>query len=148
MRRFRRLQAVAVAAVLAVPAAAPAQTPGDEQYTDPFGGSQQGQGPGGGDDGSTGGGGSDGGDDSGGGGGDTPTGPDAPVSSDDGGQEPATGGGELPPGAEPAQAAPQTAAQAPERLPYTGADAGLLALGGTLLLAGGVALRVRLRDDR
>ena len=52
------------------------------------------------------------------------------------------------PAPEPA-AAPAQTAQAPNgepELPRTGADAGLLALGGTLLLAGGVALRVRLSE--
>jgi LPXTG-motif cell wall-anchored protein len=55
--------------------------------------------------------------------------------------------------AEPEASAPAPAqtAQAPgaeQQLPRTGADAGLLALGGTLLLAGGVALRVRLSEPR
>jgi LPXTG-motif cell wall-anchored protein len=39
-----------------------------------------------------------------------------------------------------------TTATAEQQLPRTGADAGLLALGGTLLLASGVALRVRLSE--
>jgi LPXTG-motif cell wall-anchored protein len=43
---------------------------------------------------------------------------------------------------QPPAAPAQPAAQ--QQLPRTGADAGLLALSGTLLLAGGVALRVRL----
>jgi LPXTG-motif cell wall-anchored protein len=51
---------------------------------------------------------------------------------------------------EPAQPAPATAAQeTPEpqqQLPYTGADEGLVALAGVMLLAGGVALRLRLRS--
>jgi LPXTG-motif cell wall-anchored protein len=34
-----------------------------------------------------------------------------------------------------------------QQLPYTGADAGLIALTGALLLGGGVALRVRLRES-
>jgi len=49
----------------------------------------------------------------------------------------------------PAQPAPATSAQAtPEpqqQLPYTGADEGLVALAGVILLAGGIALRLRLR---
>jgi LPXTG-motif cell wall-anchored protein len=44
------------------------------------------------------------------------------------------------PAATTAQATP-----AQEQLPRTGADAGLLALGGAVLLAGGLALRVRVR---
>jgi LPXTG-motif cell wall-anchored protein len=54
-----------------------------------------------------------------------------------------------PPAAAPSQAAPAQpaapAASAPQ-LPRTGADAALLALAGIVLLAGGVALRVRLRE--
>ena len=50
----------------------------------------------------------------------------------------------------PAPAQPAQASQAPTasrpQLPLTGGDAGLLALAGSLLLAGGVALRVRLRE--
>jgi hypothetical protein len=152
---MRRLLAAVVAAVLALagPAAALGQTPGDEQYTDPFGGSQPAN-PGGGNDGSQGGGtdGSPGGGGGGGdgsqGGGDTgsqdeapaaptaPSGGDAPVASDD------SSGGTADSGTT------QSTQPAAEQLPYTGADAGLLALGGTLLLAGGVALRLRLRDAR
>jgi hypothetical protein len=101
---------------LAVPSAALAQTPGDEQYTDPFGGSQ--------DEGS---------------GGQPDAGEEAP-----------------PPSATPAPAAPETSAppaaepeaassQAAEELPYSGGDAGLLAVGGVTLVVGGVVLRLRLR---
>jgi LPXTG-motif cell wall-anchored protein len=53
---------------------------------------------------------------------------------------------------EPAAPAPApTAASAQEtpeprqQLPYTGADEGLVALAGVLMLAGGIALRLRLR---
>lgn len=50
----------------------------------------------------------------------------------------------------PAPAAPtSTTAQAPNgepQLPRTGADGGLLALAGAVLLVGGVALRVRLSE--
>ena len=145
---MRRLLAAVVAAVLALagPAVALGQTPGDEQYTDPFGGSQPAN-PGGGNDGSQGGG-NDGSQGGGGGGGDDgsqdeapappapPSGGDAPVASDD------SSGGTADSGTT------QSTQPAAEQLPYTGADAGLLALGGTLLLAGGVALRLRLRDAR
>ena len=101
---------------LSLPSGALAQTPGDEQYTDPFGGSQ--------DEGS---------------GGQPDADEEAP-----------------PPEAAPAPAAPETSAppaaqpeaatsQASEELPYSGADAGLLALGGVTLVVGGVVLRLRLR---
>jgi LPXTG-motif cell wall-anchored protein len=114
---FRRIAALgAAAAVLAVPAAAGAQTPGDDQYTDPFGGGQEQEA--------------------------TPT--PTPTPSPE------------PPAAAPAQQPAPTAAPAPAtasqtttttaQLPRTGADAGLLALGGALLLVGGVALRVRVSD--
>jgi LPXTG-motif cell wall-anchored protein len=119
----RSVSLAAALLVLALPAAAPAQTPGDEQYTDPFGGEQEQPSQGGGSQG------------------------------DDGGQpEPAPA-----PEPEPAApAAPEPAAattaqaSAAEQLPRTGspADAGLLALGGTLLLAGGVALRLRVSERR
>jgi LPXTG-motif cell wall-anchored protein len=67
--------------------------------------------------------------------------------SGDEGAEPAA------PEPEPAQPAPAPtapAAQTPdpqpqEQLPYTGADEGLVALAGVMMLAGGIALRVRLR---
>ena len=47
-------------------------------------------------------------------------------------------------GRPPAPATTTTAAG--QQLPRTGADTGLLALGGAVLLAGGVALRVTLRE--
>ena len=52
--------------------------------------------------------------------------------------------------ASPAPAASATAVQAPGRrqLPYTGADAGLLALAGAVLLGAGVALRRRADHQR
>lgn len=100
---------------LALPGGALAQTPGDDQYTDPFGGSQD----------------------------------EAP------GAQPDEDEGAPPPAATPAPAAPETSAppaapeaapaQATEQLPYSGADAGLLALGGVTLLVGGVTLRMRVR---
>jgi LPXTG-motif cell wall-anchored protein len=105
---------------LAAPAAALAQGAGDDQYSDPFGSGQN--------------------DDSG---------------SDDG------GGAEPEPEPEPSEPESTTEAPAPtpapapeatasqqepaEQLPYTGADEGLVALAGVMLLAGGVALRLRLR---
>jgi len=50
-----------------------------------------------------------------------------------------------PPAAAPAQATPEPAANG-RRLPRTGGHEGWVALAGALLLAGGVALRVRLRE--
>jgi LPXTG-motif cell wall-anchored protein len=54
-------------------------------------------------------------------------------------------GGETSPSAPPPAAAPAPTATAAQQLPYTGADAGILAAGGVVLLAGGVALRLRVR---
>jgi LPXTG-motif cell wall-anchored protein len=45
----------------------------------------------------------------------------------------------------PAAAAQEQEPAGQEQLPYTGADEGLVALAGGMLLAGGVALRLRLR---
>jgi LPXTG-motif cell wall-anchored protein len=101
---------------LAVPGTALAQGAGDDQYTDPFGSDSA-----------------------------TPTPTPAPTTA------PTMPAPSTPP---PAAAAPSaSASQAPAaqpaaQLPYTGspADAGLLAGAGVLLLAGGVGLRVRLRE--
>ncbi len=106
--------------MLLAPASAAAQSAGDDQYQDPFGGEDQGQ--------------------------TEPEATPAPPA-----QEPAA-----PPPAEPAAPAPSAApdaapaapATAQPQLPYTGLDAGAILLIGTVLLAGGVALRVRLRDPR
>lgn len=49
------------------------------------------------------------------------------------------------PAPEPAATASQATPQPQEQLPYTGGDEGLVALAGVILLAGGVALRLRLR---
>jgi LPXTG-motif cell wall-anchored protein len=119
MRAARRTAALLVSAlVLGLPGAALAQTPGDEQYQDPFGGQSEPPEP-------------------------AATAEPAPVPA----PEPAPAA--PPPSATPAAQAPVVAA-APsqaEQLPYTGADAGLLGLGGAILLAGGIALRVRLREQ-
>jgi hypothetical protein len=100
---------------LAVPGAALAQTPGDDQYTDPFGGSQ--------DEGSE-------------------------AAPDDEAQPqptatpaPAAPAPELAPEAE----AEAEASPAAQQLPRTGGDATVPLVSGTILLAGGVALRLRLR---
>ena len=120
------------AAVLALPAAAWGQSAGDEQYEDPFA-PEQGQT-----------------DDEGSSGGDD-------TSSSVGNDTGSAGGGSSwrrngPAGADrrargrSAGAAATTTAAAGQQLPRTGADTGLLALGGAVLLAGGVALRVTLRE--
>ena len=104
--------------VLAAPAAALAQGAGDDQYSDPFGSGQE----------------------------------QEEGSSGDEGAEPAQPEPESEP-AQPAQPAPAptaTAAQTSEsppqeQLPYTGADEGLVALAGAMMLAGGLALRLRTR---
>ena len=46
----------------------------------------------------------------------------------------------------PAATASQQEPEGEEQLPYTGADEGLVALAGVLMLAGGIALRLRLRS--
>jgi len=121
MRSARhRIAGLVAAAVLALPAAAWGQSAGDDQYQDPFGG---GSGQGGG----------------GGGGDSSQDEPEAPA--------PAAPAPEAAPAPAPTAAPAQTdQASSQEQLPRTGADAGLLALGGTVLLASGVALRVRVSE--
>jgi LPXTG-motif cell wall-anchored protein len=75
-----------------------------------------------------------------------------PGQTDDGGaqeEEPAAQPDPAPAAPEPAAPQPEaTAAQSPdggETLPRTGADEGLVALAGAMMLAGGIALRVRTR---
>jgi LPXTG-motif cell wall-anchored protein len=116
-----RIACLVAILALAAPQAAFAQGAGDEQYQDPFGG-ENGQ--------------SDEGEDQAQA---TPTPvPDTSSSSGDGAQTTVQ--------ATPTPApVPATAAQ--EQLPRTGADAGLLALGGTVLLAGGLVLRRRVSAD-
>jgi LPXTG-motif cell wall-anchored protein len=58
-------------------------------------------------------------------------------------QEPAAPEAQAPP-ADAAPAAPAQPGQ-PAQLPYTGSDAAVLLAAGTVLLAGGVALRLRVR---
>lgn len=114
-----RLAAVfaALALSLAVPAAALAQGAGDDQYSDPFGSGQS--------------------DDSGsdGGGGEEPEASEPDSSSDQPAPAPA-----------PEATASQQEPAGQDQLPYTGADEGLVALAGVVMLAGGVALRLRLRS--
>ncbi len=106
---------VALALSLAAPDAALAQGAGDDQYSDPFGSGQN--------------------DDSGS--------DDEDAGDDPGTTEPAE------PAPAPAPAPEATASQqepaGQDRLPYTGADEGLVVLAGGMLLAGGFALRLRLR---
>jgi hypothetical protein len=125
----------ALALLLAAPGAALAQGAGDEQYSDPFGDEQTDHGSSGStDDGSS---------------GSTDDGSSGGGSTDDGAatQEPAA--------PEPVQSAPEPAAPEataaaqqppPAQLAYTGAEEGLVALAGAVLLVGGVALRVRLSE--
>jgi hypothetical protein len=116
----RCIAALVVAFALAVPASALAQSAGDEQYQDPFGGEDQSQSQGG----------------SGGGGSAQPA--PAPAAT----PAPAT------PAAGTTEAAPAAAGAhaAGRQLPYTGAPTGVVLIAGTILLGGGIALRVRLRD--
>lgn len=118
----RILAALASAAVLAAPAPALAQSAGDDQYQDPFGGNSGGSGGG-----------------SGGSGSQAPSTPSTPAPA------PSTPVPAASPAATTAQA---TAADPGRELPYTGSpvDALLLAAAGGTLLASGLTLRVRLRD--
>jgi hypothetical protein len=124
MPSLRRPVAVLSAAfVLATPAGALAQSAGDDQYQDPFGGSGGG---------------------SGGGGSAQPAPTPATPAAPSGTAAPSTPA----PTAPTASASQAPAAQPAGQLPYTGSpvEAGLLAGVGAVLLAGGVGLRVRLRE--
>jgi hypothetical protein len=112
----RRLAALTAAALLAAPSAALGQSAGDEQYEDPFAGDEQSQ----------------------------PQSQEPEPTATPAPQEPApepTAPAPVPetapspePGAEPAE------------LPRTGLDAGPVIAVGAVLLAGGVALRLRVRE--
>jgi LPXTG-motif cell wall-anchored protein len=120
----RRLAALVAAGLLAAPAPALGQSAGDDQYEDPFAGEEQQEQP-------------------------APD-PDTPVD-DGGGAQPAPAPAEPAPapaatGQEPATAESGPAPATQAQLPNTGADAGAVMLAGTILLAGGVALRLRLRE--
>jgi hypothetical protein len=114
----RRLAAVVAAALLAAPATALGQSAGDDQYEDPFAGEDQGQTqeP-------------------------APTATPAPAEPAPAAPAPAA------PAAQPTPvpAAPEPGAQ-PAELPRTGLDAAPVLAIGAVLLAGGVALRVRVRE--
>ena len=130
--RRRLAVLVAAAALLAAPAPALAQSAGDEQYEDPFAGQN---------------------DDGGGERARSPRRPlrprpprrrrRAPAPAPAPTADPATG---VTPEVAPATVAPAATGQA--ELPRTGLDIAPLALLGTVLLASGVALRVRLRERR
>jgi LPXTG-motif cell wall-anchored protein len=117
MPGWRRILVVAGALLALLPSAAAAQSAGDEQYSDPFGGTDQTQAqatP-------------------------APVAPTTPAPAAQPAQAPTT-----PAPSAPAQPAP---AGAHSPLPRTGADARLPALLGLALLSAGVALRARARRD-
>jgi LPXTG-motif cell wall-anchored protein len=118
----RRIVALFAAGLLAAPASALGQSAGDDQYQDPFAGEGQQEPQGDSDDG----------------GGEAPAAPQAPEA-----VAPAVE-------ATPTESAPGIAAQAPQsavELPRTGAETGAaILLAGTILLAGGIVVRVRLRE--
>lgn len=128
MRLRHTISLLAAAATLAAPATAVAQSAGDDQYSDPFAG-DNGSSDGGGS------GGSDGGDSGGSSGGSS------------GGDSSSSGGGSSS-GAEASTSGP-TAASADDgpSLARTGAETGILALGGVSLVLAGIALRLRLRES-
>ncbi len=132
--RSRAACLLATAAVALTPATALAQGAGDDQYTDPFAGEAPAA---------------------------TATPEPAPAVTPEPAAEPAPTAPPDAPGVaeaeivgEPeASAVPEpgatVAAQASAgQLPYTGADAGLVGAAGAVLLAGGVALRLRVRAGR
>jgi len=132
----RRLATFAAAVLLAAPSPALAQSAGDDQYEDPFAGENQG------------------------GGSDEPAAPEpsapaapAPDAPDTGTAAPDTGTAAPDTGT----AAPDTGTAAPEsgpapaaqpQLPYTGGETGAVMLAGSIMLAAGLVLRVRLRRGR
>ncbi len=122
---------LATAAGALTPATALAQGAGDDQYTDPFAGEAPAA---------------------------TATPEPAPAATPPPAAEPAPEQPAEPAGvpeaevaapAAPAPAAASVTAQQPTaQLPYTGADTGLVGAAGAVLLAGGVALRLRVRVAR
>lgn len=121
----RRLAALAAAALLAAPTSALGQSAGDDQYEDPFAGDEQGQ----------------------------TQEPAATATPEPAAPEPAptepapTDPAPVEPAAEstPAPAPVEPGAQ-PAELPRTGLDAGPVLAIGVVLLAGGVVLRLRVRE--
>jgi hypothetical protein len=122
---IHRLAVVLLAlALLAAPAGAFAQSAGDDQYTDPFGPSEEAQQEGGGSNGSE--------------GAQTP----APAPAPDPAPAPAPAEGSV---TQQPETEPDTQAVDPgPTLPYSGFPAGIAAGAGALLLAAGAALRRRL----
>jgi LPXTG-motif cell wall-anchored protein len=116
----RTLPALVAALALGVSAPALAQSAGDEQYQDPFGGGDSG--------------------------GETTPPPSAPSTPSAPAPAPAAPAPASGPTATTAQSTPSASSRS--ELPYTGSPvgAGLLAGVGGLLLAGGLTLRVRLRE--
>jgi LPXTG-motif cell wall-anchored protein len=123
--------ALAIAALLAAPGAALAQSAGDNQYQDPFGSQGSGGGQSGGSQGSGGGSGQSGGGQSSGG--QSSSG----QSSDAGSSQSSSSTGTT-----DAQTSQSTSSR---ELPRTGGEPGLVALMGAALTLGGVALRRRVR---
>ena len=120
MHAFRRIASLTVAVlVLAVPGGALAQTPGDDQYTDPFGGDQE-QAP-------------------------TPTPTPAPTAPPDTSTAPEATAAPETSQAPTATASQTTPPAATAQLPRTGGDPLPFAVAGFWLLLGGVALRARVR---
>ena len=115
--RYIALALVALLVAVALPAAAIAQSAGEDQYTDPLSGGGSSSGGGGG---SSGGGGS-----GGGGGGSAPA------------QSASTQSGDT----TPAQATPAQADGSNDGLPRTGFPVAVLVGAGLILLSGGLALR-------
>ena len=128
----QRLAALAIAALLAAPGTALAQSAGDNQYQDPFG--NQGSGGGSGSSGSNSGSGSSGGGQSG----------DSQGSGSGSGQSADTGSSQTSSstGTTDAQGSQTTAGR---QLPRTGGEPGLVALLGAGMTFGGLALRRRVR---
>ena len=119
MHAFRRIVSLTAALLaLALPGAALAQTPGDDQYTDPFGGDNQEQ----------------------------PSSPSQDEATPTPTPAPETPAPAPAPAAAPAPATTsQTTADPSAQLPRTGGDPLPFAVAGFWLVLGGVALRARVR---
>ena len=115
----RRLAAISAALLLAAPASAFGQSAGDEQYEDPFAGQDQQEQPAA-----------------------TPT----PAPGEPEPAAPAPAAPSQTPETAPAPAPTGEPGEPPAELPRTGLDAGLVLAIGAALLAGGVALRLRVRE--
>jgi hypothetical protein len=115
---FRRIASlIAAVLVLGVPAGALAQTPGDDQYTDPFGGDNQEQ----------------------------PSSPSQDDPEPTPTAEPESTTAAPAPTATPAPATASQTTDTSDQLPRTGGDPLPLAVAGFWLVLGGVALRARVR---